>query len=184
MFKAFDWMLFWNAFGAIGGTLGAMATSAAVLVALWQTKYSQKKKIKISFTDDIAIVSENGDNIYRFVGLEIINIGNREVIISGWGFILDNGEKMQIVEDFSPLGKLVSTKLPHKLQIEESKTLMYNKSLFTRVLNDSCTSGKLSKESRITFYMVDSTGKKYTTKTKKKVHELLACNENKSVKAE
>ena len=36
-----DWNLFWTAFGAIGGTLGAVATTAAVVVALWQTKYSQ-----------------------------------------------------------------------------------------------------------------------------------------------
>lgn len=29
-----DWNLFWNAFGAIGGTLGAAATAFAVIVAL------------------------------------------------------------------------------------------------------------------------------------------------------
>lgn len=33
--------LFWNAFGAVGGTVGACATAGAVVVALWQTKYSQ-----------------------------------------------------------------------------------------------------------------------------------------------
>ena len=40
-------MLFWTAFGAIGGTFGALATAAAVIVALWQTKYANKKKLKI-----------------------------------------------------------------------------------------------------------------------------------------
>lgn len=48
-----DWALFWNAFGAIGGTLGVLATIIAVIVALWQTKYSQKKKIKLCFNEDI-----------------------------------------------------------------------------------------------------------------------------------
>lgn len=48
-----DWALFWNAFGAIGGTLGVLATTIAVIVALWQTKYSQKKKIKLCFNEDI-----------------------------------------------------------------------------------------------------------------------------------
>ena len=47
-----DWNLFWTAFGAIGGTLGAVATTAAVVVALWQTKYSQKKIIKLTFSDN------------------------------------------------------------------------------------------------------------------------------------
>ena len=54
-----DWNLFWAAFGAIGGTVGALATAAAVIVALWQTKYSYKKKLKLSFTDNITIVPEN-----------------------------------------------------------------------------------------------------------------------------
>ena len=33
-----EWNLFWTAFGAIGGTIGAFAATAAVIVALWQTK--------------------------------------------------------------------------------------------------------------------------------------------------
>ena len=50
-----DWTLFWTAVGAIGGTLGAIATTAAVIVALWQTKYSQKKKLKLAFSDNVEI---------------------------------------------------------------------------------------------------------------------------------
>lgn len=50
-----DWNLFWSAFGAIGGTLGAVATTAAVVVALWQTKYSQKKIIKLAFSDNFQL---------------------------------------------------------------------------------------------------------------------------------
>lgn len=51
-----DWNLFWTAFGAIGGTLGALATFVAVTVALWQTKLNYKKKVQLSFTDNITIV--------------------------------------------------------------------------------------------------------------------------------
>ena len=50
-----EWNLFWTAFGAIGGTFGAVATFAAVVVALWQTKNSYKKKLQLSFTDDITV---------------------------------------------------------------------------------------------------------------------------------
>ena len=53
-----DWNLFWTAFGAIGGTLGALATFVAVIVALWQTKLNYKKKVQLSFTDNITIVPE------------------------------------------------------------------------------------------------------------------------------
>ena len=81
-----DWTLFWTAFGAIGGTVGAFATAAAVIVALWQTKYNQKKKLKLSFSEDITIVPENGNVFYRYIGVSVTNIGNRDVIISNWGF--------------------------------------------------------------------------------------------------
>ncbi|MCI8540271.1 MAG: iron-containing alcohol dehydrogenase [Erysipelotrichaceae bacterium] len=50
-----DKILFWTAFGAIGTTLGSFATAIAVIVALWQTKYSTKKKLKLVFNDNIKI---------------------------------------------------------------------------------------------------------------------------------
>ena len=36
--------LFWTIFGSIGTTIGSIATAAAVIVALWQTKFSNNKK--------------------------------------------------------------------------------------------------------------------------------------------
>lgn len=56
-----NWELFWTAFGAIGGTLGAIATTAAVIVALWQTKYANKKQLKVEFSDNIVVVPSQGD---------------------------------------------------------------------------------------------------------------------------
>lgn len=46
-----DWTLFWTAFGAIGSTIGSAATTIAVIVALWQTKYPYKKNLKLKFSD-------------------------------------------------------------------------------------------------------------------------------------
>jgi len=100
--------LFWNAFGAIGGTVGALATAGAVAVALWQTKFSQNKKLKVSFTDDIAVVPDGGNVVYRYVGVSVVNIGNRDVILSSWGFELSNGQRILIVPDTSRIGKAVS----------------------------------------------------------------------------
>lgn len=59
-----DWLLFWTAFGAIGGTIGALATATAVFVALWQTKYSNKKKLKLAFSDDVVIASGLGYSLW------------------------------------------------------------------------------------------------------------------------
>lgn len=129
-----DWNLFWAAFGAIGGTVGALATAAAVIVALWQTKYSYKKKLKLSFTDNITIVPENGSAFYHYIGVTVINIGNRDVVIQNWGFDLDDGTKIMIVPDTSPLGRVLQVQLPHRLQIEEGTTLYYERRCFVTFL--------------------------------------------------
>lgn len=38
-----DYNMFWTAFSAIGQTVEAIATSAAVIVTLWQIKYANRK---------------------------------------------------------------------------------------------------------------------------------------------
>ena len=71
--------LFWTAFAAIGQAVGAIATAAAVIVTLWQVRYSNKKKLKMKFTDKNVVFSERGDSRYFFVNLSVTNIGNRNV---------------------------------------------------------------------------------------------------------
>lgn len=169
-----NWNLFWPAFGAIGGTLGAFATAAAVIVALWQTKYSQKKKLKLSFSDDIAVVPQTGSNISRFVGVTLTNIGNREIVIKNWGFIIDKSSSMMIVPGLSPIDKILQVQLPHKLALEESISLYFEKVLFINAISENCTKSKVLNENKIKFYVTDSTGRKFFVKTAKKAHEY--CN--------
>ena len=169
-----DWNLFWAAFGAIGGTVGALATAAAVIVALWQTKYSYKKKLKLSFTDNITIVPENGSKFYYYIGITVTNIGNRDVVIQNWGFDLEDGTKMMVVPDTSPLGRVLQVQLPHRLQIEEGTTLYYERRLFRNALEDSINNGKLQKGKKIQFYVTDSTAKKHYVKSNKSAQDLLS----------
>lgn len=172
-----DWTLIWTAVGAIGGTLGALATSIAVIVALWQTKYSQKKKIKVCFTDLITLTSNlPSDNVrVEYVGIDVTNIGNRDVIIQSWGFVLQpksNG-KVLILPDRTLYGELVRIELPKRLALEESITLVYAKELFQNVLIDNCSVGKLNSKKKLQFYVCDSTGKYYYAKTQKKIESYL-----------
>lgn len=169
-----DWNLFWAAFGAIGETVGALATAAAVIVALWQTKYSYKKKLKLSFTDNITIVPENGSAFYHYIGVTVINIGNRDVVIQNWGFDLDDGTKIMIVPDTSPLGRVLQVQLPHRLQIEEGTTLYYERRLFRNVLEKNISNRKLQKNKKIQFYVMDSTTQMYYVKSNKSAQDLLS----------
>ena len=52
---------------------------------LWQVRYSNKKKLKMKFTDKNVVFSERGDSRYFFVNLSVTNIGNRNVIVRNWG---------------------------------------------------------------------------------------------------
>ena len=67
----------------------------------------------------------------------------------------------------------MQTKLPHKLQIEESISLYYDQKLFQRLLEENVKSGELKRNKKIRFYVTDSTSKTYYTSTPKTVNELL-----------
>lgn len=168
-----DINLFWNAFGAIGGTLGAVATFIAVIVALWQTKLNYKKKLKVSFSDKHSIVATNENKIINYIGLTVTNIGNREVFIKNWGYYLNNNTINIILPDTSFIGKLFQVELPYKLQIEESITLQYETNLFCKSLDICIKDSKLQPNKKIKFFVTDSTGKQYFVYTDKTASEFL-----------
>ena len=74
--------LFWTAFAAIGQAVGAIATAAAVIVTLWQVRYSNKKKLKMKFTDKNVVFSERGDSRYFFVNLSVSVETTSNVLLS------------------------------------------------------------------------------------------------------
>ena len=51
--QGIDWEMFWQAASAI-------ATTAAVIVALWQTGYQNKKKLKIKFVENMTYLPNTG----------------------------------------------------------------------------------------------------------------------------
>ena len=170
-------MLFWTAFGAIGGTLGALATAAAVIVALWQTKYSQRKKLKLVFCDDVKAVTGPGQEVTELVSLNVINTGNRITVLTRWGFLLKGGQRMMIfsnipIDTLPPLFQTqFKTEFPYKLDVEQRVTLYYEKCLFTKIVSESCQNNELNPERKIVFYVTDSTGKEYFVKSQKRAKE-------------
>lgn len=126
-----DWNLFWTAFGAIGGVIGAFATTAAVVVALWQTKYSQKKKIKLTFSDNHMLYNQNNGQKIKFVGIRVSNTGNRKIIVSVWGLHMKKNDALVVVPpEVSGLEKLAYAKLPIALELEESVDLLWQMDRF------------------------------------------------------
>ena len=169
-----DWMLFWTAFGAIGGTFGALATAAAVIVALWQTKYANKKKLKIEFSDNVQIIPARGNTakFETFVGVTVTNIGNRNVKLKDWRLIFPDGHGALIVQDVSIFGKTISPPWPMTLEPEDQTSQHWEKDLFYAYIVDEVPklSAKLKKKP-IKWIVTDSTGQKYLVKTKKTAQE-------------
>lgn len=60
---------------------GGVATTLAVIVALWQTKYTHKKKLKIYFIDNFQLYNQNTGASVKYIGVRITNIGNRKLIV-------------------------------------------------------------------------------------------------------
>jgi len=162
-----DWNLFWTAFGAIGTTLGAVATTAAVIVALWQTKYSQKKKLLLDFTDDIQLYNQNTGESIKFIGITISNVGNRKVTIQSWGMHLNEGSIFLVPPpEASGMEKIAYTTLPQTLDLEESIELQWQKGRFLKFLEEN--KANITKSKPLVFFVKDSTGKVYHVKSKEK----------------
>lgn len=170
--------LFWAAFAAIGQAVGAIATAAAVIITLWQIRYANKKKLKLKFTDKNVVFSECGDNRYLFVNLSVTNIGNRNVIIRNWGMKVPKKSNYLLVQDMSnPMIKILQKPLPHTLEPEYSIDLVFDLKLFLKNLKEQTAQGTFAMNDKLTFYVVDSTGKEYGLEIEKTIKQLIEDNE-------
>ncbi len=167
--------LFWAAFAA-AVAIGAIATAAAVIVTLWQVRYANKKKLK--FTDKNVVFSERGDSRYFFVNLSVTNIGNRNVIVRNWGMKVPKKSNYLLVQDMAnPMIKVLQKPLPHTLEPEYTIDLVFDLKLFLKNLKEQTSQGVFSMNDKLTFYVVDTTGKEYTLKIKKTIKQLIEDNE-------
>lgn len=172
-----DYNLFWTAFAAIGQAVGAISTAAAVIVTLWQIKYANRKRLRLSFSDKNVVFSENGNLEFHFVNLTVTNIGNRNVIIKNWGIIVSKKQNLLIVPDIkNPIVKMIQKPLPCTLEPEESMDLVFEIKLFLRNLREQVKDGVFSEKDKLTLYVVDSTGKMYFVKSEKTIKKYIDDN--------
>lgn len=75
-----DWSLFWNAFGAIGTTVGSLITAIAVAVAVVQYKQPLIKKLKLTVSTSFPVYDNGLGESHLCVSLS--NTGIRPIIIS------------------------------------------------------------------------------------------------------
>lgn len=167
-----DWNLFWTAFGAIGGTLGAVATTAAVIVALWQTKYANEKRLKVEFSDNVVIVPSEGDLSQKreYVGITATNIGNRRIKVCSWQVRFPDGHGALIVPDISPMGRMLAPAWPVLLEPEEQASQYWEKRLFYAFIKNEVPQYN-KKDAHLLWIVKDSTNKEYKVRSHKTIAE-------------
>ncbi len=81
-----DWMLFWNAFGAVGGTLGALATVAAVTSVFHRhlSKAAQQGWLLIS------VMCCRGNLSPFILQQEVSDMNDLDVVTDGEGIFADH----------------------------------------------------------------------------------------------
>jgi hypothetical protein len=105
----------WNAVGALGQWAAALATVAAVIVALWIASREGKVRLKIQANAGMYEKRERDKGISgtsKVVFLEVINRGRRPVSITELGFLLPNGEVIYSELSFQSLN---DEHLPYRL---------------------------------------------------------------------
>lgn len=164
--------LFWIVFNSIFSAFGSIATFAAVVVALWQTKYAHKKKLMVDFTDNLQAFDVNitGDSI-KYVGIKITNIGNRNVILQNWGIHCEDNTDYLLVHKLDRIEQMISVLLPYTLQPEQQITLTIRADQFCKLIEDS---SHFPLNKKLLFFIYDTTGKEYKIKSNKVVSQYLS----------
>ena len=110
--------------------LGSISTFLAVIVALWQTKSSRKKKLKLELKF-VSIFNQHNQIHNHYINLAVANVGNCPVKLSSW-YIFIGKTKLFILS--TPIEQTTNSNLPLFLNPSEDGSLFLEKDKFIKVL--------------------------------------------------
>ena len=159
------WELFWTAFSGIATFL---ATVVALGIALWEIKFKNINKLKISC--DISFYGINTPLATSLFNITVANISLNPITISKIELKTKKDKNTSIIIHKDLIESHSDLQLfPHTLEISKSVDLV----LTCKFLMDKINEKKMNKESKIIIYITDTTGKNYSCKTKIKINDLL-----------
>ena len=162
------WELFWTAFGAIGTTIGSIATAIAVGVAVMQYKQPVRKKIKLDFSK--VYIWDEETWAYR------IGIQNRyltEVEITGV-YIEGKRENLWLTAIYKESGLDIHPHIFLKPGKEES--LMFDTVFMENELRKAVDRKILNTSKKIVVCAMDLQGEIYRNKSKLRVQDIISEN--------
>lgn len=152
----------WNMVSAISTSVGAVATTGACIIALWQTRLANKKEARVTVLEDSVFVDSCGeiqDDIV-YIGLCITNIGNKAIIVKNAGFSI-SGDKLyySVIPHFCSDGNNVAFS-EHVVAPEQSIAFYFAKERLLEQVKEKNKKGR-----KVFFFFSDTSGKKYTAKS-------------------
>lgn len=155
----------WNILNTIGCWIGGMATAIAAYIAWRQFKQDNNKQLKLKVEYNLLFLNYifGGKYIGNQLILKIMNIGSKDVTITGWGI---NTKKMNFA--FINMQNVViqGVDLPVNIKSNECKTLSIFTSNLYKELEKYVNKGLLKEKSKLTFFVQDSFDEMHKIKTK------------------
>ncbi len=141
----------------ITDVVATVATVAAVGVALWQTKETNKKSVSITATDICMLKQYNNGEVddiaEKGVRIRVVNTGNRRIIIKDIGVYVNKNFNLQFLNISDGI-------FPKAIDIEEYFDFTITLSSLCKALNNNLKS--ITKpSSKIRLYITDSTGERH-----------------------
>ena len=160
-----DWNLFWNAFGAIGTTVGSIITAIAVIIAIQQFKQPLTKRLKVVFTSAVGNLNgylDGPDDPDMFYVVSIANKGIRECSVNS---ILIEGKKDNMYLNTAQYKSLLSIDFPHRIKPEEELTVFFEYDGLRQALKQHISEGWRPKYRKLRIKVTDTSGDYHYGKT-------------------
>ena len=154
----------WEAVSAVGSCFAALATFFACCIALWQTKYSNMKKLKLVFSDNTVALSNTFERYY--ISVDVRNIGNRDIQIQELALYVKRKKRYVLMLNKTTL---LNTDLPFMLPVECAKTLYFDRHLFFQNVALALKNKEINGWNKLKLGIKDSSGRIYYVKSPKRV---------------
>ena len=164
-----DWNLFWNAFGAIGTTIGSLITASAVFIAIKQYRQPLKKIVQVKMTSAISWDTISGRPL-DFYCISVKNRGIRSVQINS---IYIKGKRKNIWINNMQFNSNVKIDFPVEIKAEENKDFFFEIDIFSNEIKKAVEKKILIKRKKLVIFITDSLGDDYIYKTKFRISSFL-----------
>ena len=162
-----DWNLFWQAFGAIGTTIGSFITAGAVIVAVMQYRQPFAKKIKIDFSGAMVNFDEEPKMYYQ---ITFINKGIRKCTITS--LHIRGKENDLFIFPPNNIPRYKNPQFPITLEQEQDCKMFFEYDDFRSLLKKKYEHGWEPKFKYLRLYVNVSSGDTYCGKFKIKMSGL------------